>query len=721
MTPDRWLRSLLLVALVEGGSGNVLAAELSPMETVVVGTNETQTSGSVHVIKASKLQRFEYDDPHQVLAAVPGVYVRGEDGIGLRPNIGLRGGNSDRSKKVTLLEDGVLFGPAPYSAPAAYYFPLITRMQSMRVLKGPSAIVHGPNTVGGSVELLTRDVPQGQAFGVDAALGQYLYGKAHGFYGLSNDRWGVLLEGLHLRSDGFKRLDGGGGTGFYRNEWMAKVRHRFNPASKTRHALTLKAGYSDEVSNETYLGLTDADFRENPLRRYLSSKFDRMAWHRTQVSLNHLLERGTLTLSTTLYRHDLDRTWRKLNRLGGSDIGSVLARPASARNAVFYGVLTGETDSSTPEEHLYIGPNHRTFVSQGLQTIARWNVPTGPIRHALEAGARWHFDSIRRRHTEDAFDVLSGALVQLDQPSLVTADNHESTHAIAIHLVDAITWGPLTLTPGARIEVIRSLSSDAVQGLSRRRTLAEVMPGVGLYGAVTEHLGVFAGAHKGFSPPPPGQPVAPEESINCEAGVRWARRQERVEAIGFFNDYKNLTNLCTFSNGCLDDNLDAQLNVGRARIFGLEVLAEKTFRLTPSLRLPLSATYTFTKTRLLSNFTSNDPLYGTVRVGDEVPYVPAHQFSASAGIETEEWGLHLNGVFVDVMRERAGQGPTAAGERTDSLFTLDASASWTFLQGAQLYVNARNLLNAQAIVSRAPFGARPNAPRIVQFGVKYGF
>ncbi len=87
-----------------------------------------RVAGSAHVIGEEELELYEADDIHQVLGKVPGVYVRGEDGFGLRPNIGIRGANSDRSAKIVLLEDGVLLGPAPYSAPAAYYFPMATRL-----------------------------------------------------------------------------------------------------------------------------------------------------------------------------------------------------------------------------------------------------------------------------------------------------------------------------------------------------------------------------------------------------------------------------------------------------------------------------------------------------------------------------------------------------------------------------------------------------------------
>jgi Fe(3+) dicitrate transport protein len=149
------------------------------------------TGGSAQALSQKQLERFKYDDPHQLLLQIPGVYVRGEDGFGLRPNIGIRGANSDRSKKITLMEDGVLFAPAPYSAPAAYFFPSIMRMRNVRVIKGPAAVVYGPQTVGGAMDLLTQEIPSARSALVDVALGNYGYNKAYGRAGLSDERMGM--------------------------------------------------------------------------------------------------------------------------------------------------------------------------------------------------------------------------------------------------------------------------------------------------------------------------------------------------------------------------------------------------------------------------------------------------------------------------------------------------------------------------------------------------
>ena len=52
------------------------------------------------------------------------------------------------------------------------------------------------------------------------------------------------------------------------------------------------------------------------------------------------------------------------------------------------------------------------------------------------------------------------------------------------------------------------------------------------------------------------------------------------------------------------------------------------------------------------------------------------------------------------------------------ILTFDVNANWSFSRWGQLYLSARNVLDTQAIVSRRPYGARPNAPRTVILGFK---
>ena len=119
------------------------ANDLSVLEEVVVvgiDADLREVSGSVTILSEEDLEVFDYVDLGKLLSAVPGVYVRGEDGFGLRPNIGIRGAAAERSQKLTLMKDGVLITPAPYSAPAAYYVPNVSRISAVEVLKGPAAI-----------------------------------------------------------------------------------------------------------------------------------------------------------------------------------------------------------------------------------------------------------------------------------------------------------------------------------------------------------------------------------------------------------------------------------------------------------------------------------------------------------------------------------------------------------------------------------------------------
>ncbi len=691
----------------------------------ILGSQSTREriSGSAHYVDEEFLLDWEYDDVGRVLKLVPGVYVRDEDGFGLRPNIGLRGAASDRSKKVVLMEDGVLFAPAPYSAPAAYFFPLFTRMVGLEVFKGPAAVRHGPNTIGGAVNLLSREVPRETRALLDVAGGQTLYGKAHGAFGttfdLGSGSLGILAEGVHLRSDGFKELDGGGDTGFGKNEAMLKLRYANDPTSSVYQWLELKALYSDERSNETYLGLTDEDFEANPQRRYFASRDDLMEFQRIALRLTHVVEWGAdIEVRTTLYRSDLERTWGRLATLGGAPLMDALYGGDPADIAL----LAGERDSTGPDDRLGYVTNERVYYSMGAQSALFYRPDwLDWVDQEIELGVRVHQDQVRRFHTDEGLFVDGDALVGDGTEPVVTVHNVDRTTAYSAHLTDRIQWDDLTLTPGLRAESIGWRRRDRLTRATTVDRYEVFLPGIGAYYALTGDLGVLGGVHRGFSPVVPGTlDAAPELSINYELGGRYQDGALRAEIVGFYNDYSNLTNVCSFSAGCSEEELDRQSSAGAVNVYGAEAVVRYDAPLSPSLTLDTGVTYTWTDSEFRDAFDSADPTFGNVDPGEELPYVPTHQAAFDAALQAERWGFNTVVSYVGEMRETADEQDPVFGElRTDAQLIVDVGAELSIVDGGVLYARIDNVFNQQNIVSRRPFGARPGRPFTAFMGFRF--
>ena len=85
-------------------------------EITIIGSKAdvNAMSGTADFVSQEDLDRFDQIDLRKVLNQVPGVYIREEDGYGLRPNIGIRGAVAERSQKITIMRDEVLITTAPY-------------------------------------------------------------------------------------------------------------------------------------------------------------------------------------------------------------------------------------------------------------------------------------------------------------------------------------------------------------------------------------------------------------------------------------------------------------------------------------------------------------------------------------------------------------------------------------------------------------------------------
>ena len=498
--------------------------------------------------------------------------------------------------------------------------------------------------------------------------------------------------------------------GFLHTDPRADVYHRFD----------LKLAFQRERSNETYTGLSDADFRADPYRRYASTSNDRMEWWRTQGQLTWRAEVGnTLQVITDVYRNDFDRSWARLGGFrDGTSLHDVLLRPVGAR-AVYYDVVTGAQDGTDPGLDLVVADNRRRMVSQGIQSRARLGLRTGAVRHEIELGLRLHHDSIDRDHEAFLYRMQGGVPVPLDERE-TTTDNFARAIAGAAYLVYGIDVAGLTIRPGIRTEVIHTQQIDDLAGTRQAETRAVALPGIGATYRVAESVSLLAGVHRGFSPVGPGQApeVEPEISIAYEAGARFTEEGRDLELIGFVNDYSNLTGQCAFATGCSDDMLDLQFNGGSVLVYGVEAVAAWRFALGREFVLPARVTYTFTGSTFRTAFTSGDPTFGDVLVGDELPYVPEHQGQVQLGLEHPRGGFRVIGSFVGQMREEAGQGPIPAELGTDRLAMVDVVAFAQVRPRLRLYMRLENIFDQQPIASRRPFGARPIRPLMVYIGLK---
>ena len=712
------LATFLIASAVSATAVENAEDEFLVEEVVVIGTKDRALNlpGSGTLIEDQELERFDHVDINQVLARVPGLYVREEDGYGLRPNIGIRGASAERSQKITIMEDGVLIAPAPYSAPAAYYFPNVSRVAAVEVLKGPSSIRHGPHTVGGAVNFVSSQIDKAPATEIDLSAGTDGFYKVQGLWSRMRETNGLLIDLLQYGSKGFKHLDGGGDTGFERSDLNVKL--RFRPNTRLRQSLTVKLGYGDEVSDETYLGLTDTDFSSDPNRRYRASQLGQFRSKHKKVHLNHTLEiQEDLLMNAKAYVNRFDRDWNKLDGfINGPTLQSVLRYPQQFVRE--YDLLRGNIDSAEVDgDRLDITNNQREFDSMGTQLSLNWAYAGQRLDHETSLGVRFHKDQVHRHHKQRGYLMTSGDLLWDEVVRAPKLRNRAETDAVSAWLTDTMKRKDWSLTAGVRVEDIKGFALDFETGAVRANEQSIVSPGMGGFWQITKNFSALFGVYRGFSPAGPGDGgVEPEESINYEYGVRLQTSLGHLEVVGFFSDYQNLVGRCRVSDSYCQPG--DEYNGGEVEIAGVEITGGVSVSLRDQFELATNLTYTYTESAFQTTFLSEFSQWGLVQKGDALPYLPQHVAQIEASLATGRWDIIAAIKFQDEMREEPGYGRIGDELGTDGHPTLKLAATWYQSEKILLQIIAQNILNEAAIVSHRPFGARPNRPRSIVARIK---
>ena len=722
---------VLIINLVLANNPNVVAESDSTkpiaLDAVeVLAESKSITTGMFlrnaepsDVVSKSELDQFRYTDIHRIVSRIPGVYISEEDGLGLRPNIGVRGTGSLRMEKLNVMEDGVLIAPAPYASPAAYYSPTAGRMESIEVRKGSTQIKHGPFTTGGSLNYISTSIPTSKLNSVSLDIGSFGKRLMQVRSGDSMGNFAYLIELYSDKMDGFKELDGGGDTGYDKTDFMTKLRYSFSES----HALEFKYSMTDELSDETYLGLTDADYSDNPLRRYRATALDEMDADHSQIMLSYAAKlNDNMSLAIIGYSNDFARNWYKLNKVNSMSLSSI-TKPTSDEWNEFYLLMNAE---NSVDDAYRIKANNREYYSSGIQAV--FNVNAG--NHDIQAGVRIHSDEMDRFQWEDRYGMQNGKLIMTTQATKGSDSNRiDSAEATALFAEDRFTYGDITVTAGARYEEIVLKRDDwgktdpdrSETPSQRQHTMDVIVPGIGFEYALNDYQSVSVGVHKGFAPPGPGtsgveeNAVEPETSINTEIGFKSNKGLNSLEVTFFTNSYENLIGADTAASGGGTDEI---FNGGAVNISGLELYLRRILVDTGSVQIPFEMSWTNTNSEFQESF---DGFWGKVLKGDELPYIPDNLITFNLGLNVEKFSSNISLKKTPKMRTVAGSGRLFKSHSTDELTIIDVGMRYAFDNSVTLSFNINNFLNDNSIAARRPYGVRPSMPRSLNIGVNYIF
>ena len=689
----------------------VSAAEASIEEIFIIGSRlEVQElPGSGALVDNEQILAEAAGDINQLLKTVPGVYIQEEDGYGLRPNIGIRGATSERSSKITLMEDGVMIAPAPYSNPSAYYFPTALRMHTIELLKGAPLLRYGPHTTGGVLNLVSTPIPQEIGGYVRGGLGEDSQFDVLANYGGKSDAFGFLLETVQRGSNGFKEIDRGGDSGYDIQDYMTKFSW-----TKENQSLFVKAQYSEETSDETYLGLTDRDFRENSSRRYGLSSPDQMQNDHQGYIIRYSVDPSdNLTITTTGYLNKFARDWFKLSG------GGKLVNLANEGDAEANGILNGSVDKSS----LKYKHNNRSYESRGIAVSFDLDLDA----HQLSTGIRAHKDKMDRYQPTDYYDQISGALSYISTTPPSGSNNRlEDAKASTIWIVDEWTANEnLKLNMALRYEDVetgRRQYNDPERGdlASVRGNETKIwLPGISLTYNLSDHFQMIGGIHKGFSPLGGGAKdyEKPETSKNFEWGLRY-NNNWFGEAIIFYSDFENKAENCSNSHPCSNGELSGSFVTGAAKISGIEAQFGREIELKNNKTMPINLVYTYT----------NAEIHGTGNTqgfldGDMLAAIPESSFSLRLGLNTASGWDHYGVVkYIDETCVNVGCNRSdSIYAKNEDLLVIDYVSHFPISDKLAIYLKVENLLDEDSIISRQPDGARPNKKRTASIGMELNF
>ncbi|GAA7216354.1 TonB-dependent receptor family protein [Helicobacter pylori] len=444
------------------------------------------STSSRTVISNKELKKTGNLNIENALQNVPGIQIRDATGTGVLPKISVRGfggGGNGHSNTGMILVNGIPIYGAPYSNIELAIFPVTFQsVDRIDVIKGGTSVQYGPNTFGGVVNVITKEIPkewENQAaeritFWGRSSNGNFVDPEEKG-KPLAQTLGNQMLFNTYGRTAGmlgkYIGISAQGnwinGQGFRQNSPTKVQNYLLDAIYKINATNTFKAYYQYYQYNSYHPGTLSAqDYAYN---RFINERPDNQDGGRAKrfgiVYQNYFGDPDRKVggdFKFTYFTHDMSRDFGFSNQYQSVYM--------SSQNKILPFKGKGEISAKNPNCGLYsysdtnspcwqFFDNIRRFVVNAFEPKLNLVVNTGKVKQTFNMGMRFLTEDLYRRSTTRKNPSVPNNGSGFDAGTSLNNFNNYT----AVYASDEINFnnGMLTITPGLRYTFLNYEKKDA--------------------------------------------------------------------------------------------------------------------------------------------------------------------------------------------------------------------------------------------------------------------
>lgn len=628
------------IAIAISFAATAAAAETTVFDPIIVESTFEgslgETPGAARQIDEEVLVEQRPYSLHDALEQIPGLRTLDDDAMGRRSGIGVRGAPPRRSRKVLLLEDGVPINAAPYLDSTAHYTPPTQRLERVDALKGAGHVIYGPINNYGIVNFRNKQPTETPVTTVEIGSGNLNTSSRHVMHQRTDGNVGTVVSYTSFAGDGIFDVER---TRF--DDYFGSV----DWALTDHHDIGLSATFSRERSNYDESNLTPQEYAVAPYRKRgrFAQENNTIAPDYYKLDLTHQWQRGPWQVSSRVFASRLFRPRFTVD----PDEAEVSALPEVVLTNPEFEFVPGESGVmvSRTRDYRNLGAESRFSLALGTQRLM-WGVQ---VHRSLFDDKRSFGDrgEILNRNNKGEFrgeNELAAARL-----------THYQSSAVSGYILDRVTFGDWSVTPGLRAERYeikkdeRFRGDDPGSGLERDEQTI-LLPSLAILYRGIDNTQLFGNVARGYTPAfartADSFPLEPETGINLQLGFRSVLASGlHLDSAVFYSRIQDTVVQLPFTID--DDNL--RVNAADSDSYGIDLgIGYETHPLWGGVSgfVDLGASYTRTR------FTD-----GPVE-GNRVPGVSEHAGSLTLGLRSgDSWhasltASHLGDYFSDLLNTR---------------------------------------------------------------------